>query len=106
MTRNQWLVLTVGSAALVVAIVWMWTTAPGGRPIGELDDVYYSAPEDYADFILNRAPSGTGWVHLPRPRTDPPYQSRVDPTLLGFVRPEVCGECHKEIYESQRLTAH
>jgi hypothetical protein len=34
------------------------------------------------------------------------FRSNLDPALLGFVRAEVCGECHREHYESQKATAH
>jgi hypothetical protein len=105
--KRRHLLLVVFSFALGGAfLLWRWGAPGRERSVTELRSVYYSAPEEYADFVKNRAPSGTGWVHLPRPRADAPYRSADEPALRGFVKPEVCGECHADKYQGHLGTAH
>ena len=68
--------------------------------------VYYSAGHQWFDFYEQRAPGGTGWVHLPEPSGADEFRSEADPFLRGFVQPQVCGECHPTKYEGFRDTAH
>ena len=106
MKRKTAFFFAIGAAILVTTAVLILTTARGTHSIYELDNVYYSAPNSYADFYENRAPQGIGWVHLPQPKEGESFQSFQDPALQGFVRPEVCGECHQDKYQGQRETAH
>src|SRR3970040_1130992 len=69
MTRKRTIQVAIGAAAaLGAAGVGMSMLAGGVRSIQELGDVYYSAPGHWAEFYVNRAPPGTGWVHLPQDR--------------------------------------
>ena len=106
MSRKHVFLLVLG-AGVVTAIVALVSTWKGGaRPIHELDSVFYSEPGRWVDFYLKRAPQGTGWIHLPAERRGDYFASRVDPSLLGFVPPQVCGECHAEQYQGLLETAH
>jgi hypothetical protein len=97
-------VLGAATAAAVAGVMLAWGRRV--RPIHELDAVYYTPPDQYARFYTDRAPPGTGWVHLPEPATDPTFKSDADPALQGFVPPQVCGQCHADKYEGQKETAH
>jgi len=107
MKRKSAIVLALVAVILGTVVVLILTTARNGvRPIDQLDDVYYSTPTHWADFYQTRAPEGVGWVHLPQKRDGIRFKSSADPELLGFVRSQVCGECHPDKYHGQRETAH
>jgi len=96
-------------AVIICGIVIRSTLFPSSptKPItSQTDGVYYSAEGEWSEFYANRAPPGTGWVHLPRPCDRPAFASGVDPFLLGFVQPHVCGECHPDKYEGFEKTSH
>jgi hypothetical protein len=106
MTRQRAIFVAIVATIVATAAAWVFMTDSGVRPIQELSDVYYSSPNQWADFYHNRAPQGTGWVHLPRDRNAQLFRSIADPTRQGFVRAEVCGQCHADKYESFKETAH
>lgn len=70
------------------------------------DVVHFVAGDEWFMRRVQGAPEGTGWVQLPEPVKNRPYVSGIDPFVKGFVRPEVCGECHADIHDSFRHTAH
>ncbi len=78
----------------------------GPRSIHQYPQVDYTTGGDWYEHKLEQDPDQTGWVLLPEPTADVPYDSGVDPHTLGFVKPDVCAECHQEIYESFLETAH
>ena len=106
MIRRQWLWAILGVAAIGIVATYFLTTRGGPRSVRELTTVHYSRPELWADFYVNRLPEGTGWVHLPQSAGAGQFKSEVDPAKLGFVRPEVCGECHADKYQGFKSTAH
>lgn len=106
MKRNVALLAALFTVVVAAAVVYWLTTARGLRPIHEYEAVYYTAPEEYAAFRASRAPSGTGWVQLPKGSSREPFRTGADPELQGFVRPEVCGECHADKFDSHARTAH
>jgi hypothetical protein len=81
---------------------------PSGGPasIHSYSEVNYASTESWYDFKLERGRKETGWVLLPEPTSDKHYVSGIDPHLRGFVRPEVCAECHQEIYDTFVKTSH
>ena len=96
-------------AAIFSAVAIGLTVSPRRQslPITSLTGgVYYSDSQGYFDFYANRAPPGTGWIHLPEPNERAQFASGVDPFLQGFVQPHVCGECHPDQYEGFPQTAH
>jgi cytochrome c554/c'-like protein len=107
MKRKSAFVIAFGAVILATVVVWILTSAGRGvRSIDQLDDVYYSAPTHWADFYQSRAPETTGWVHLPQKHDGMIFKSSANPELQGFVRPQVCGECHPDKFQGQRETAH
>ena len=77
---------------------------PGGPPAKQF--IYRSWPLQWSDFVSSRRPRGTGWVHLPAVPEVPRFRSGIDPYQQGFVQPEVCGQCHQEIWDSFQQNAH
>jgi len=100
------ILLTLTAAILAYGSAWLYFRITSPRPIQELGRVFYSPPPLWAEFYQNRMPEETGWVHLPLAYGGPDFKSNVDVARLGFVRAEVCGECHAEKYEGLRNTAH
>src|SRR5688500_6390629 len=94
--------LAIGLLAVGAVVFWMLAKEDDARPIGELDSVYYSAPGRWVDFYANRAPEGLGSIHLPRPHDGSAFRSSANPQLQGFVRTEVCGECHADKLQGLR----
>ncbi|MBW3596509.1 MAG: cytochrome c family protein [Planctomycetes bacterium] len=100
-------VACIALAVVVAAIAIARFAVSGGvRPIEEYDRVYYSSPERNAAFYDELAPEDVGWVLLPQPGREGAFRSHGDPALQGFVRPQVCAECHPEKYEGLKGTAH
>lgn len=106
MTRNRAFLLVLSAVSVAAVVALMFTRGGGVRSIHELDSVYYSAPTGWADFYATRVPEGTGWIHLPKANEGGFFTSRADSSLQGFVRPEVCAECHADKYEGLKETAH
>lgn len=91
---------------MVALIIW-GVDRPKVLPItSQTSGVFYSKGHEWLEFYDKRAPEKGGWVHLPLPSEEPGYSSNIDPFLLGFVQPHVCGECHQEKYEGFLQTAH
>lgn len=105
MTRKRAIQVALGAAAVAAAAV-ISMSAGKVRSIKELGDVHYSAPDEWADFYLNHAPPGTGWVHLPKNRKTDGRRPNSNPARQGFVRADVCGQCHADKFESFQETAH
>src|SRR5262245_8473003 len=106
MNRKAVYFLALGIAILAAAAVCLFNNSAGVRPIEELDNVYYSTPDHWADFYENGAPEGIGWIHLPKKANHDFFKSASDPALMGFVEPHVCGECHADKHQSLLDTAH
>jgi hypothetical protein len=106
MSRNTAIILATGAVLLLAVVAWLTIAGRGARPITELDEVYYSAPGHWADFYAQRAPPGNGWIHLPAQRNRGAFVADVDPSRLGFVQPQVCGECHADKLKGLVDTAH
>lgn len=104
--RNVVIVVAIVAVTIASGSAWLYSRSFAPRPIDESGRVYYSLPVLWAEFYQNRMPEGTGWVHLPERYGGPDFKSTLEPARLGFVRAEVCGECHAEKYEGQRNTAH
>ena len=104
--RRSALCVGLGAGVLAVVAVFLLRSSAGVRPIQEYDNVFYSVPNQWADLYLNRAPAGIGWVHLPQPSEGGLFRSNTDAALQGFVRPQVCGECHSEKWQGLQETAH
>lgn len=83
-----------------------WQPNISEQSIHDLPGVYYIGAEEWFESRTKGQPHGIGWVQLPYPGQHQPYVSGIDPFVKGFVRPEVCGECHAEIHESILKTAH
>jgi Cytochrome c554 and c-prime len=105
MTRKAAFILALGIALVTAVAIWMFLAAASVHPIEELDNVYYSIPSHWADFY-DHAPEGTGWIHLPKGTNRVFFKSDSNPALKGFVRSQVCGECHPDKYQGLQGTAH
>lgn len=78
----------------------------GEKSVLDLPDIHYTPGKSWYERMARGLPEGTGWVQLPPPVQHPPYISGTDPFIRGFVRPEICGECHADIHHSFLSTAH
>jgi len=78
----------------------------GPESIHAYQDVDYTTGEDWFTHKLEQTRTDTGWVLLPEPSPETRFDSGIDPYVHGFVRPEVCAECHQEIYDTFVRTAH
>ncbi len=83
-----------------------WRSSAGPPSIHEYAEVDYTTGEEWFEHKLAHDRQDTGWVLLPRPTPSEHYDSGIDPHARGFVRPEVCAECHQEIYDTFAKTAH
>ena len=102
-------ILAFTSVLLCVTVFWSIgkkTPVDSIRPVTELPETRHIAPEEWIGISSRGGLAGTGWVLLPATSTEPPFHADVDPATRGFLAPQVCGECHQEIYQSFLLTTH
>ena len=63
-------------------------------------------PEQWNDFVGQRAQTTLGWVALPNPSSEDLYHSPVDTTALGLLKQDECTECHAGHVSGFQETAH
>jgi hypothetical protein len=105
-TRARWLGL-IALGGILVAVLAVYLTAGGGvRPIEELNTVRYVGPGEFSGFYDLPESETIGWVQLPTRPLGREFESDVDLERAGFVRPQVCGECHPDHWKGIQETAH
>lgn len=93
----------LAGAAVLAAAAWLMLNRNA-----RLDPkvVRYSSIDDWQAFYRDEKPAETGWIHIPVKTESAPFVSREDPFSKGWVKPEVCGECHDSIWQQFKSTAH
>lgn len=103
----RWTILALLGVLAVAVVAAFYPRDPEILPAADLvDDVYYSPGHLWFEFYALRAPKDGGWVHLPQIPEREPFVSGIDPHAKGFVKPQVCAECHPDQYEEFPKTAH
>ncbi len=110
--------LGMWSSLLTAALVWVGcsqspappeenTNAPQTTSAQAADSaIIRVSAEEWNEFVGQGAPPSLGWVALPAPSGKSEYQSSLNATALGLLKPEECAECHAGHVDGFQNTAH
>jgi hypothetical protein len=94
-------ILVIVVSAGVGTFWWYWTNNDAVP-----QNVRFSTVDDWKLFYETKQSKETGWIHIPLASEKDHFKSSEDSFSKGWVKPDVCGECHNEIWRRFQSTAH
>lgn len=100
-----WICISLTALASVAYLLFRLSNVPPSQ-IEDYSATRLIEPEEWVGIAEQGGLPGTGWVLLPKPQKEPEFSSEIRPSARGFLKPEECGKCHAENFNSFMTTAH